>query len=255
MENTDKMPAVFVGHGSPLNALEDNAFSEGWQKLQDRLPRPKAILAISAHYLTRGEFINSASKPKQIYDMYGFPAALYKIKYEPAGDPALAKEVAQSVQGRLSDSFGIDHGVWSVLRRTYPRGDIPVVEMSVDSSLTPHQMFDLGKKLSPLRKEGILLFGTGSIVHNLSTVDWEKEDGFSWAQEFQKKVNTLVQRKEYAALIDYRKIKNNQLAFQTNEHYAPLLYILGALDNEDQAEIFNDQETLGSISMTSYLFS
>lgn len=247
------MPLVFVGHGSPLNAIQDNEFSQGWEKLGQRLPRPEAILAISAHYYTRGTYLNDAEKPTQIYDMYGFPKELYDIKYEPPGDKSLAQEASKLTAGKLDHSFGIDHGVWSVLRRVFPKADIPIVEMSVDGTIAPKEMFDLGKKLKPLRSEGVLIFGTGSIVHNLSLVNWDMDGGYPWAVNFQSRVTKAVKEKDYSSLINYRKIQDAGKAFTTVDHYAPLLYVLGAADEKDKIEIFNDKQTLGSISMTSYL--
>lgn len=248
------MPVVFVGHGSPMNALEDTTFSEGWKALGEKLPRPKAVLAISAHFFARGNFVNDAENPKQIYDMYGFPPELYAIRYPAKGDPLLARRVADLIGGKTDRSFGIDHGVWSVLRRTYPQADVPIVEMSVNGLLTPQAMFDLGKKLSPLRQEGVLILGTGSIVHNLALVDWDNEKGFPWAERFQARVNQAIRDRDYSSLIHFERDPDASKAFQTLDHYAPLLYVLGALDGDEEVEIFNDQETLGSISMTSYLF-
>lgn len=247
-------PVVFVGHGSPLNAIEDTSFSRGWEELGKKISKPQAILAISAHWFTHGNGVNDAQNPKQIYDMFGFPKELYDIKYQPPGDPALAEKVARLIGGVKDSSFGIDHGVWSVLRRSYPLQDVPVVEMSVNGELSFMEMFALGKKLAPLREEGVLLLGSGSLVHNLSLVDWDKQDGYPWANAFQKRINQAVLRKDFSSLVHIDKDKDVTKAFRSVEHYAPLLYVLGALQGDEQVEIFNDQVTLGSISMTSYLF-
>lgn len=249
-----KMPVLFLGHGSPMNALEDTSFSEEWKSLGSQFETPRAILAISAHYAREGSFINDAKTPKQIYDMYGFPKELYAIKYTPEGDPALAKKVARLIGGSLDQSFGIDHGIWSILRRMYPQANIPIVSMAVNLGLTPQAMFDLGKKLAPLRQEGVLIFGTGSIVHNLSLVDWDMTEGYPWAKRFQKRLNAAIQARDYATAIHYEKDPDARKAFTTFEHYAPLLYVLGAVDPDDDVTIVNDEETLGSISMTGYLF-
>lgn len=252
--DSSRMPVVFVGHGSPLNALEDTSFSEGWKKLGTLLPKPKAILAVSAHYYTRGSYVNNSAKPEQIYDMVGFPDALYQIKYQPKGNPELAMRVSALTDAVPSGAFGIDHGVWSVLRRTYPAADIPVVSLSVNGLFHPQEMFDFGKKLRVLRDEGVLIFGTGSIVHNLSLVNWDMAEGYPWANEFQQRVNEAVVAKNTQALIHIEKDPDAKKAFRTIEHYAPLVYVLGTLDGDEKVTTFNNQLTLGSISMTSFLF-
>jgi 4,5-DOPA dioxygenase extradiol len=249
-----KMPVLFLGHGSPMNALEDTTFSEEWKALGSQFNTPRAILAISAHYAREENAINNAKNPKQIYDMYGFPKELYAIKYTPEGDPALAKEIAGMIGGKLDPSFGIDHGIWSILRRMYPLANVPVVSMAVNLDLTPQAMFDLGKKLAPLRQEGVLIFGTGSLVHNLGLVDWDMVGGYPWAQRFQARLNAAIKARDYASPIHYEKDPDAYRAFTTFEHYAPLLYVLGAVSPDDNVEIVNDEETLGSISMTGYLF-
>lgn len=254
MEQTQRMPLLFVGHGSPLNAMIDTSFSEEWKRLGTLIPKPKAILAISAHYYARGTYVNDAATPEQIYDMYGFPEELYQIVYRPSGDPILADRVAKLLGGKKDHSFGIDHGVWSVLRRMYPRADVPVVEVSVDGKLSLEEMVKMGEKLKPLRDQGVLIFGSGAIVHNLSLVDWDSEKGYPWAEGFQKRVNAAVEKKDIAFLMGIRKDPDASKAFQSIEHYAPLLYVMGAVDPEDKLMVINDQETLGAISMTSYLF-
>jgi 4,5-DOPA dioxygenase extradiol len=252
--NTPLMPMLFVGHGSPLNALEDTIYSEGWKAISKEIPTPKAILAISARYYADGTFLNDAQNPKQIYDMYGFPDALYRITYHPQGNPVLAKSIANLVGGKTNASFGIDHGIWSVLRRSYPEANIPVIAMSVNHQLSPQEMVELGKKLKVLREQGILLFGTGSIVHNLYLVDWDNQGGYPWAEDYQKRINERVLNNDVNALVHFDRDPDASKAFTSVEHYAPLLYLLGARDEKDHVKIFNDSETLGSISMTSYLF-
>jgi 4,5-DOPA dioxygenase extradiol len=249
-----KMPVLFVGHGSPMNALEDTPFSERWKQLGEEIGKPRVILAISAHYARDENLINNSQYPQQIYDMYGFPKELYAIKYAPKGDPLLAGRVARLIGGRTDSTFGIDHGVWSVLRRMYPAADVPVVNMAVNVTLKPEEMFAAGRKLLALRSEGVLLFGTGSIVHNLAMVDWDMAKGYPWAKRFQERINQAVQSKDYGAILDFKKDPDAAKAFSTIEHYAPLPYVLGAVEPSDEVEIFNDEETLGSISMTGYLF-
>jgi len=253
MEENKRMPVLFVGHGSPLNAMVDTSFSEEWKRLGVLIGKPKAILAISAHYYARGTYLNDAEEPEQIYDMYGFPDALYQIVYHPKGDPLLADRVAKLLGGKKDHSFGIDHGVWSVLRRMYPDADVPVVEMSVDGNLSFYEMLRLGERLKPLREEGVLILGSGAIVHNLSLVDWDSEKGYAWAEGFQARVNRAVKKKDIGFLTGISKDPDQRKAFQSVEHYAPLLYVVGASDAEDRLTIINDEETLGAISMTSYL--
>lgn len=253
MEQTKRMPVLFVGHGSPLNAMVDTSFSEEWKRMGTLFPKPKAILAISAHFYARGTYVNDAEMPEQIYDMYGFPEELYRIVYRPKGDPFLADKVAHLLGAKKDHSFGIDHGVWSVLRRMYPDADVPVVEMSVDGRLSFKEMLQLGEKLKSLREEGVLILGSGAIVHNLSLVDWDNEKGYPWAGLFQKRVNNALQKHDWDYLTDIRKDPDSSKAFQSIEHYAPLLYVVGASDEKDPLLILNDEETLGAISMTSYL--
>lgn len=248
------MPVLFLGHGSPMNAIEDTPFSEQWTALGKAIGKPRAILAISAHYARDQNWVNNVQSPKQIYDMYGFPKELYAIHYTPKGDPELAEKVMGLIAGRPDRTFGIDHGIWSVLRRMYPDADVPLVTMAVNVALKPEEMFAIGQKLAPLRNEGVLIFGTGSIVHNLSLVDWDMNRGYPWAERFQKRINQAVEKKDYPSILQYRNDPDSAKAFTTIEHFAPLPYVLGTLDAADSVEIFNDEETLGSISMTGYVF-
>jgi 4,5-DOPA dioxygenase extradiol len=249
-----RMPIVFVGHGSPMNAIEDNRFTKGWKEIGKKIPRPKAILSISAHWETKGTRVNNSLKPKQIYDFYGFPSELYEVVYDVAGDEELANRIREMLgdQVTVDNSWGIDHGTWSVLSKVYPKADVPVVQVSLNYDMSPIDHFELGKKLSVLRDEGYLIFGSGNIVHNLGRIDWSLEGGNRWADEFDEMVMKHIQTGEYESLIEFGT--GRILPVPTREHYLPLLVCLGAVGEEDIVEIFNESRVLGSISMTSYLF-
>lgn len=251
----EKMPALFLGHGSPSYAIEENEFSAAWRQLGESLPRPQAILAVSAHWYTHGTWLCGDAAPKMIYDMYGFPQELYRIVYPAAGAPALAQQAAALTGGRVAPagSWGLDHGVWSILRRMFPQADIPVVEMSVDADAAPQEHLALGRRLAGLRREGVLLFGSGSVVHNLRRVDWEDAHGKPWADAFDGWVKEKVLSGRYADLADWRGAPGGDKAFETPEHYLPLLTVLGAALPGDTAEAVTDARTLGAISMTGYV--
>lgn len=253
----EKMPALFVGHGSPMNAIEDNAYSRTWFKLGKELKRPEVILVISAHWYTNGLRVSNTALPKMVYDMYGFPEALYRVKYAAKGSPETARLVeALSVTGiQIDNSWGIDHGAWSVLCNMYPEADIPVLQLSVDATSDAYTQFIVGKQLASLRDQGVMILGSGNVVHNLARLDWDQESGFPWALEFDQYTKSRVESREYDAVVDYKKAGDcSKDAFSTPEHFYPLLTVLGASDSEDQLTIFNEACTMGSLSMTSYLF-
>lgn len=249
-----RMPVVFIGHGSPMNAIEDNIYTKGWKKTGDSILTPVAILAISAHWQTKGTRVNNSPNPKQIYDFYGFPQQLYEVVYKVAGDLKLANRVLDILgeQATIDNTWGIDHGTWSVLSKTYPGADIPVVQLSLNYDMSPKEHFILGRKLSILRDEGYLILGSGNIVHNLGRVDWNLNNGFSWAEEFDTMVKKQIQDGDNDSLIEFGN--GGILPVPTREHYLPLLVCLGAAGERDEVEIFNDSCVLGSISMTSYIF-
>lgn len=254
----EKMPVLFVGHGSPMNAIEDNAFSRAWTALGDAFPVPKAILSVSAHWFTRETLVNDSAAPEMIYDMYGFPEALYRLKYPAPGSPALAHRVHALIGERIEidNGWGIDHGTWSVLRRVYPSADIPIVQLSVNARLSPAEHLALGRTLKPLRDEGVLIFGSGNVVHNLSLVDWSMDDGYPWAEEFDAFIRRAVTSRTFDDVANYRQAgRPAELAVPTPDHFSPLLYALGASDEHDALRVFNDACLLGSMSMTSYLFT
>jgi 4,5-DOPA dioxygenase extradiol len=251
------MPALFVGHGSPMNAMEDNAFTRTWTELGKSLPRPEAILSVSAHWFTKGTWIADSERPKQIYDMYGFPSELYDVKYPATGSPTLAKAVMQRIDNRIDvdNSWGLDHGTWSVLCRMYPRADIPVVQLSIDATADPEDHFRMGRKLADLLEEGIMILGSGNIVHDLGKIDWNMEGGFPYAEEFDGYIKSAILQGEYDKAIQYQEAgPSAKLAFRTPEHYYPLLYVLGAASTTDRVSVFNEACIMGSISMTGYSF-
>lgn len=251
-----RMPVLFVGHGSPMNAIEDNPFTRGWEDLAGQIPKPEAILSVSAHWTTRGTKTSDAPAPRQIYDMYGFPPELYELHYEPAGAPDRARQVQRLVpEVAIDNGWGIDHGTWSVLCRMYPAQDRPVFQLSLARGVPAQQHFELGQKLRSLREQGVLILGSGNIVHNLGRVSWSLDGGFDWALEFDQYIETGIMERHFDAVIDYSRAGEiAQRAFNTTEHFDPLLYVLGATDETDSITVFNKACTLGSISMTSYLF-
>jgi len=250
----EKMPVVFVGHGSPMNAVEENRFSKGWEALGRELPRPAAILAVSAHWVTEGVRLCPAETPRMVYDMYGFPEEPYRVNYPAPGDPALARRASKLLGAKEDDAWGLDHGVWSVLRRMYPGADIPVVEMSVDANASPAELFAMGSRLRPLRNDGVMILASGNVVHNLALLDWGRADGFPWADEFDLWVRDRLLSGNFGEVLKWRNAgacAGN--AFRTTEHFAPLLVALGAAEG-DRAETRNEARTLGALSMTCYLF-
>ena len=252
-----RMPTLFIGHGSPMNAIEDNDFSRQWMSLGERLPRPEAILAISAHWFTAHTRVTNASAPKMVYDMYGFPEELYEVVYAAPGAPAFAARV-QELLGevvRVDNSWGLDHGAWSVLRRLYPAADIPVFQLSVDKDAGMEQHYRLGQALAPLREEGVLILGSGNVVHNLARLNWAMEDGYDWAKEFDGYIKKNILTRNDDNVIAYAKAGAcADMAFSWPDHFAPLLYALGAAAGTEQVSVLNNRCTLGSLSMTSYVW-
>lgn len=253
-----RMPVMFVGHGSPMNAIEDNAYSRAWSALGTTLEKPKAILSISAHWFTRGTKVNDSPTPAMIYDMYGFPDELYRLKYPAPGSPELA-HTARSLIGdavTIDNNWGIDHGTWSVLNKVFPKADVPIVQLSVNAMLTPEEHYAIGQKLKPLRDEGVLIFGSGNVVHNLARVDWRMNAGQPWAQEFDQYVEKAIFDGDHDAVLHYdRAGQSAELSVPSLDHFAPLFYILGASDADDRISTLNSECTLGSMCMASYLFT
>jgi len=251
------MPALFVGHGSPMNAIEDNEYTRNWAKIAGEIPKPTAILAVSAHWYTTGSRITDEEYPKMVYDMYGFPDELYKVEYKAKGSPELAHLTKDIVKRnvKIDNSWGYDHGTWSVLSKMYPGADIPVYQLSVDSSVSAETHFQIGQALSALREKGVLILGSGNVVHNLEKIHWGMTGGHPWAVEFDHYIKDKIISRQYQDVINYENAgKSSELAFFTPEHFYPLLYVLGAAKEDDQVSIFNDSCVMGSLSMTSYLF-
>jgi len=257
--NTTRMPVLFVGHGSPMNAISENEFVENWRNLGKTLPRPKAILCISAHWETRGTFVTAMPKPPTIHDFGGFPKALFDIQYPAPGSPEFARETKRIVtktEVGLDEKWGLDHGAWSVIRSMYPLADIPIFEMSLDYYQSPQYHYDLAKELASLRGKGVLIIGSGNIVHNLRMVAWDKVDepeyGFDWALHANDTIKQLILANKHKELINFSTLgREVQQAIPTPEHYLPLLYALALKKENEQLTIFNDKAVMGSLTMTS----
>lgn len=251
---TGKMPALFVGHGNPMNAIEDNEFSRAWTKAGRDLPRPEAILCISAHWQTDGTRVTAMPQPKTIHDFSGFPRRLYEARYPAPGLPEMAERVARALLPatvQLDLNWGLDHGCWSVLCRMFPDADIPVVQLSLDYAKAAGDHYQLGRHLKELRKEGVLVVGSGNMVHNLDVMVWQ-DTAFDWALEMDRLLAELIVSRDHKRLIQYDRLgKAARLAVPTSEHYLPLLYVLALQDEEDGIEFFADKVTLGSVSMRS----
>ncbi len=252
---SEKMPVLFIGHGNPMNAIEDNEFSRAWQAMGQSLPKPKAILAVSAHWETNGTKVTAAEKPKTIYDFYGFPRELYEVTYAAPGSPALAetiRKVIKLTEVQPDTSWGLDHGAWSVLKRLFPKANVPVVQISLDRGKSPQQHYQLGQQLKELREAGVLIVSSGNLVHNLRAVIWEESAKYDWAEAFDGKVKEWILNDDHQPLIDFEKHgQEAALAINSGEHYLPLLYALGAKDGAEPVSFFADKVTYGSISMRS----
>lgn len=257
--NTQKMPALFLGHGSPMNAIEENQFVQGFRNVAKEIAKPNAILCISAHWFTQGTKVTAMDMPKTIHDFGGFPQALFDVQYPAPGNPELAKETAElsaPVFVEEDHNWGLDHGAWSVIKHMYPNADIPVIQMSIDYTKPPQYHFDLAKRLEKLREKGILIIGSGNIVHNLRMVDWKNINtvgaGWDWAIEAREKTNNWLLDGEFQNLIDYQKQGLSlQYAIPTPDHYLPLIYSLGLKNQAEDLVLFNDDLIAGSLSMTS----
>jgi 4,5-DOPA dioxygenase extradiol len=258
-ETDGKMPVLFIGHGSPMNGIEDNLFSKTWVKLGTEIPKPKAVLVVSAHWLTNGTHITAMEAPKTIHDFGGFPQALFDVQYPAPGSPELALETSKLITSTsvgLDHDWGLDHGTWTVVRHMYPNADIPVLQLSIDYSKPPQYHYDLAKELAALRKKGVLIIGSGNMVHNLRMVAWDKLDepefGYDWAQEINQVFKEKIVAGDIQSLIQYERLGSAaQLAIPTPDHYYPLLYTLGLQDKTDAIDFFNDKAVGGSLTMTS----
>ena len=253
------MPVLFIGHGSPMNGIEDNEFSKRWTDLAKEIPTPKAVLVISAHWFTKGTSITAMDFPKTIHDFGGFPEALYQVQYPAPGNPSLAKETASMIHTthvELDHDWGLDHGTWSVVKHMYPDADIPVLQLSIDYYKPAAYHYELAKQLLSLRKKGVLIIGSGNMVHNLRMVAWDKlnqpEYGYDWALEMNAIFKEKITNGFHKELIQYEKLnKAATLAIPSPDHYYPLLYILALQTENDKVEFFNDKAVGGSLTMTS----
>jgi 4,5-DOPA dioxygenase extradiol len=256
---TPKMPVLFLGHGSPMNAIEENQFVTGFRNAAKSIPKPSAILCVSAHWYTRGTKVTAMPAPRTIHDFGGFPQALFDVQYPAPGKPELASETQQILLPtavELDHEWGLDHGTWSVVKHLYPNADIPVLQLSIDYTKPPQFHFELAKQLSALREKGVLIIGSGNIIHNLRLVDFRNMDkdnyGYDWAVEANHIFHNHLQSGDYKALIDYQNLgKAVQLAVPTPDHYLPLLYVLGLQGKNESISLFNDKLLAGSLSMTS----
>ncbi|WP_374462155.1 4,5-DOPA dioxygenase extradiol [Chryseobacterium taeanense] len=256
---TPKMPVLFLGHGSPMNAIEENQFVQGFRKAASEIPKPNAILCISAHWFTQGTKVTAMKMPRTIHDFGGFPQALFDVQYPAPGSPELAKETADlltPVPVEEDHSWGLDHGAWSVIKHMYPNADIPVIQMSIDYTKPAQYHFELAKKLNILREKGILIIGSGNIIHNLRLIDWRNINtvgaGWDWAVEAREKTNNWLLDGNFSNIIQYQDQGIAlQYAVPSPDHYLPLIYTLGLKDKPEELSLFNDELIGGSLSMTS----
>ena len=256
-DSTERMPVLFLGHGSPMNAIEENEFVQGWRVIGKTLPKPNAVLCVSAHWETKGTFVTAMERPKTIHDFGGFPEELYKVQYPAPGSPELAEEIKSKIK---KTEVGLDHGAWSVVKHLYPDADVPVIELSLDYSQSPQYHFELARELSSLRKKGVLIVGSGNMVYNLRMVDWrrlnESDYGFDWAIEASEKMKKFILSGDYKQLINYQSQgKEFNLAIPTPEHYLPLLYALALKEESEDITLFNDKAVGGSLTMTSVMIT
>ena len=255
----EKMPVLFLGHGSPMNAIEENEFVRGFRKVANEIPKPAAVLCISAHWETNGTHVTAMEKPKTIHDFGGFPKELYEVQYPAPGNPELAEETKSTIKKTevgLDDKWGLDHGAWSVIKHMYPDADVPVIEMSLDHFKSPQYHYELAKELAPFRKKGILIVGSGNMIHNLRMVDWmrlnETDYGYDWALEAREKMKEFILDDNHKKLINYQSLGSEfNLAIPTPEHYLPLLYALALKEKDENVSLFNDKAVAGSLTMTS----
>lgn len=259
LESTERMPVLFLGHGSPMNAIEENEFVQGFRNVIKSIARPKAILCISAHWYTNGTKVTAMKMPKTIHDFGGFPQALFDVQYPAPGSPELAEETAEimkPVSVELDEKWGLDHGAWSVLKHLYPKADIPVIQFSIDYTKDAAYHFELANQLYSLRDKGVLIVGSGNIVHNLRMVDFRQINtvgfAYDWAIQSRELINNAILNEDFKTLTNYSKLgKEVQLAIPTPDHFLPLIYSMGLKEQKDKITLFNDKLLAGSISMTS----
>ena len=260
---SERMPLLFIGHGSPMNAIEDSIFTRGIAEVAAGIPRLKAILCISAHWETRGSFVTAASQPQTIHDFGGFPRALYEVTYPAPGSIELAQRVQgllRSASVSLDEDRGLDHGCWAVLKYLFPKADVPVVQLSLDYTQSASWHYTLAKELAPLREEGVLIVASGNLIHNLRALDWntlyQPDSAFDWAEKVHREVMEHIKNGTHQPLLDYTKLgREYHLAIPSPDHYLPLLYILALQTPEDELTIFNESIVGGALDMTSLLIN
>lgn len=260
---TDLMPALFLGHGSPMNAIEENRFVASFRELGSSLPKPQLILCISAHWETKGTWVTAMSTPETIHDFGGFPRQLYEVQYPAPGSPEWAnktKELITKTEVGLDYNWGLDHGAWSVIKHLYPQANVPVIQMSIDYTQPAQYHYELAKEISELRRKGVLIVGSGNMVHNLRLVDFRQLDGdpfgYDWAIEANDKMKSYILNDDHQRLIQFRKQGLAfELAIPTPEHYLPLLYTLALKEKTDDIALFNDEPVGGSLTMTSVIIN
>lgn len=257
LPDSSPMPVLFIGHGNPMNAIEDNVFSKTWAEIGQSLPQPKAILSVSAHWITPGEIkVTSMEKPRTIHDFYGFPNELFEQQYPAPGAPDLARETIEIIKKAHVDTdlkWGLDHGTWSVLLKMFPEANIPVYQLSLDYSMPPAWHYEIAGELQKLRKKGVLIIGSGNLVHNLHTIQFNHQ-AYDWAVEFDQKIAQFIDDRNYRDAVDFLKLGQlARLAQPTHDHYLPLIYSLGQADVQSEITYFNEGFDLASISMRSFV--
>lgn len=249
------MPVFFIGHGNPMNGILENDYTRGWKKAFENVPKPNAVVVVSAHWETRGTQITAMKTPRTIYDFYGFPPELFAVKYDAAGNPELAKDVAEILTERLialDENWGLDHGSWTILKHLYPQADVPVLQLSLDRGKSAADHYEFAKDLKFLRERGVLIIGSGNMVHNLRTANFRDSTSYEWANSANNKFKNLILSGEHDKLVKYETLGSDVArSIPTAEHFLPLFYALALTDENETVEIFNDAIDLGSISMTS----
>ncbi|MBL0331201.1 MAG: 4,5-DOPA dioxygenase extradiol [Bacteroidetes bacterium] len=256
---TEKMPVLFLGHGSPMNAIEENEFVTGFRNIGKDIPKPKAILVVSAHWETKGTFVTAMEKPRTIHDFGGFPQALFDVQYPAPGSPHYANETKATIKKTavgLDDKWGLDHGTWSVVKHLYPKADVPVLQLSIDYTQGAQYHYDLAKELASLRNKGVLIVGSGNMVHNLGMIAWDKLNetnyGYDWAIEASEKMKKFILSDDHKPLINFKSQgKAFDLSIPSPEHYLPLIYALALKEKNEKISLFNDKAVAGSLTMTS----
>ncbi|MCX6315773.1 MAG: 4,5-DOPA dioxygenase extradiol [Bacteroidetes bacterium] len=261
LDNTETMPVLFLGHGSPMNAIEENEFVKGFREAGKSIPKPRAVICVSAHWETRGTFITAMEKPPTIHDFGGFPRELFEVQYPAPGSPAIANETKELIKKTtvgLDQKWGLDHGCWSVVKHLYPAADVPVLQLSLDYTQPASYHYELAKELAALRRKGVLITGSGNLVHNLGMAAWDKMKadnyGYDWAIEASTKMKKFIEDGDHQSLINYRSQgRAFDLSIPSPEHFLPLLYILALKEKNEKISFFNDKAVAGSLTMTSVL--